>query len=418
MYYMSKRKMENHFMTMDKLKEQLNNKILQKIDLNKKNPLLNKNNILLLDQFLNSFNFFKKSELIFLLRNKNNLKNLHIFCPTCGKKNNFINHSIGYTKHCSTRCSSLDKNVLNKSKLTRLEKYGDENYHNINKMKQTNLKKYGVEYNLSSKETKDKIQKTNLERYGVTSILKLKTVRDKGVKKVASKEIRNKVKNTCLKKYGVSNISQSQIIKDKKKKTNLERYGVEWFPESDKYKNIFKDKDLVKQFNNNRRNTCLKKYGVEYSSQIKSMQIKRYNTMKLNKTFNYSGPENRCYKKLINKFVEVKRNYKTNLYPFACDFYIPKLDLYIEYNGYWTHGPSKYHEPFDKNNKNHINILNIWNNKSNEINFNNKKKKLYKNAIRIWTVEDPLKLETFKKNKLNYKIFYNEKQFDEWIDSL
>ena len=46
----------------------------------------------------------------------------------------------------------------------------------------------------------------------------------------------------------------------------------------------------------------------------------------------------------------IKTQFSDNRYPFLCDFYIEKLDLFIEYNGHWTHGS----HPFDINNKNDI----------------------------------------------------------------
>jgi len=42
---------------------------------------------------------------------------------------------------------------------------------------------------------------------------------------------------------------------------------------------------------------------------------------------------------------------------------------------------------------------------SEEINFKGEKKSSYIDAIKIWTVRDPLKLEIAKKNNLNYKVF-------------
>lgn len=406
-------------MNIDELLKILDNNILIKFNYKCKSPCGNRYNKSILLKFIKIYPIFDNiKEIAYLLKHKDNLENLHIFCPICGKKNKFNGYKKGHYSHCSTRCSSLDKNVLNKSKLTKLEKYGDENYHNIEQMKKTNLKKYGTQFSLSSEEIRQKIKNTNLKKYGVTSILKLKKVHDKGIKKAATKASRNKVKNTCLQKYGVENVSKCEIIKNKKKETNLKKYGVEWFAKSDKYKNLFKNKDFVKNFNNSRKNTCLNKYGVQNCSQIKAAQIKRYNTMKLNNTFNKSKPEQRCYEKLLAKFSNVKRNYKTKLYPFACDFYIPELDLYIEYNGYWTHGPTKYHCPFDKSNEEHLNVLKLWEQKSKEINFKFNTKKIYKNAIRIWSIEDPLKLKTFKENNLNYKIFYNEHEFDEWFNSI
>lgn len=56
---------------------------------------------------------------------------------------------------------------------------------------------------------------------------------------------------------------------------------------------------------------------------------------------------------LKEKFNNVKRNYKSELYPFHCDFYIPEKDLYIEYQGHPGHG----NEPFDEQNSYHKQIL-------------------------------------------------------------
>jgi len=38
--------------------------------------------------------------------------------------------------------------------------------------------------------------------------------------------------------------------------------------------------------------------------------------------------------------------------------------------------------------------------------------------IYTWTDLDVRKLETFKKNNLNYKIFYTEKEFNKWFQNL
>ena len=56
-------------------------------------------------------------------------------CPVCGKPNNYINFNIGYRKHCSTRCSSLDPKVQEKLKATNIEKYGVENPYQAEEIK-------------------------------------------------------------------------------------------------------------------------------------------------------------------------------------------------------------------------------------------------------------------------------------------
>ena len=64
-------------------------------------------------------------------------------------------------------------------------------------------------------------------------------------------------------------------------------------------------------------------------------------------TLNTSKVEQLFREYLDNNFTnDFEYNYKSELYPFNCDFYIKSLDLYIEIQGSWTHGD----HPFDKNN--------------------------------------------------------------------
>ena len=88
-------------------------------------------------------------------------------------------------------------------------------------------------------------------------------------------------------------------------------------------------------------------------------------------------------------------------YPFNCDFYIPKLDLFIELNHYWSHG---YHR-FDINNKEDIKKLNCWQEKA-------KTSKHYEDAIEVWTIRDPKKFEFAEANRLNYLVSYNQQDLE------
>lgn len=158
-----------------------------------------------------------------------------------------------------------------------------------------------------------------------------------------------------------------------------------------------------------REKTIFECYGVNNYSNTQEFKEREYNTKKLNNTFNTSKPEEHCYHLLLTKFSknDIIRQYKSDLYPFSCDFYIKSLDLYIEYNGHWTHGK----ESFNKTNKKHQEILNNWKKKL-------KNSKFYTNAIKVWTDLDVRKLETFKKNKLNYKIFWNIKEVKDFIGGI
>ena len=126
--------------------------------------------------------------------------------------------------------------------------------------------------------------------------------------------------------------------------------------------------------------------------------LKTFDSRIKNKTNKFSKKEDEIFNYLITIDKDTKRQYYSELYPFHCDFYLPNFDVYIEYQGMWTHGL----HPFDKDNKDDIEILNKWEIKA-------ETSKFYRSAIKNWTITDPLKRETAKDNKLNYlEIFPND----------
>ena len=56
------------------------------------------------------------------------------FCPLCGKETTFRGLSKGYLVHCSSKCSN--KMSVPKTKKTKFEHFGDENYNNREQVKQ------------------------------------------------------------------------------------------------------------------------------------------------------------------------------------------------------------------------------------------------------------------------------------------
>lgn len=134
----------------------------------------------------------------------------------------------------------------------------------------------------------------------------------------------------------------------------------------------------------------------------KQIQEKIYNTKKLNCSLNSSSWEDDVKNKLVQKF-NIKCQYKTDKYPFACDFYIIEKDLFIECNFHWTHGPA----PFDEKNQEHINLLQKWQQKNT---------KYYQNAIHVWTDLDIRKLKIAKENNINRLVFYKKQDFENWLE--
>ena len=226
--------------------------------------------------------------------------------------------------------------VVKKVKETKKRLYGDENYNNIEKAKQTCFKKYGVEYTFNSKEIQDKIKQTILSKYGVEYALQSKEVQDKikqtNLRKygaeypLQSEFIKNKIKQILLYNYNVDNPWKSKDIQNKLKQTWLKTLGVD---------NPFKSKNV----HTKSRQTCLEKYGYEYATQAKEIQQKAHETKKKNESYGKSKEEDYVYSVLVNIYGKdnVERQYKSESYPFVCDFYIISEDLYIEYNVIWTH---------------------------------------------------------------------------------
>jgi hypothetical protein len=96
---------------------------------------------------------------------------------------------------------------------------------------------------------------------------------------------------------------------------------------------------------------------VHNSSRTK---LKMLNTKKRNGSLGKSELENKLFKYLNKTYPDLKRNYRSELYPFSCDYYIPSLDLYIELQANWTHGL----RAFDPKNKDCVEKLNQWNQKA------------------------------------------------------
>ncbi len=137
-----------------------------------------------------------------------------------------------------------------------------------------------------------------MERYGVENQWQIESVK-------------SHITNIMLEKYGVENPSQSEIIKKKKQQTYIERYGV----------------------NNYTQCESAKKHISKVLSSP-AIQQKNFETKKKNHTFNSSKIEQQFKEYLEQNYPnDFEYQYRSELYPFNCDFYIKSLDLYIEIQG-------------------------------------------------------------------------------------
>lgn len=307
------------------------------------------------DYIIKRYDYYDSYQEIFY-RIRNNIE-IRPVCKTCGKRVLFLgNH---FQVYCSNKCRANDIDYKEKLKKSLLDKYGVDNIQKLEstklKTQKTNTDRYGVRFQAQRKEVIEKYKKTNLYKYGVEFPLQLENNKRKCVAAAHTKEALCKGNQTCVQRYGTKYPFKQQWVIDK----------------------------------------------------LKSQEVidKRNATHKKNNSFNTSKPEERCYKKLMLVFKEVFRQYKSKEYPFNCDFYIPSIDAYIEYQGTWTHGG----HPFGTQ-CNDESILTILKEKSKI------KSKYYNNAIKTWAIDDVKKRSIAKENNLNYLEFFNEEQFDKWLN--
>ena len=202
-------------------------------------------------------------------------------CQTCKNKYvRFIKEKREYAKWCSISCSCKDESTIEKSKQTRLKRYGNQTFNNVNKAKQTRMSKNNGKWH--SDDFQAKAKRTKLERYGNENYVNPDKGKQTKVVLYGSETYNNQEKccATKLKRYGdayynnreqfkstVASFSdyQKREIKEKRAATNVEKYGTEFATQA----------DSVKQHT---RQTCLERYGVNcalLTENAQSLQKKR-----------------------------------------------------------------------------------------------------------------------------------------------
>lgn len=319
-------------------------------------------------------------------------------CKICGNPVKFKSFEHGYRKYCTSKCATSDKEIkdiiskknttngvergrkvsvskqqrtdeqiraeISKAKETKLKRYGDENYSNHKQATETNIKRYGCACSLHSVLIKGTYKTTLTDEARKSISIKQKQY-------WSNKEYRQTIINKL--KEGQKNISEDS------KQSKLNGYHNWWNNLSDKEKEI----------HNKNVSTAVTEWSKTLTSEQKQRKKhKEYITKKQNGTFNTSTAEDELAEYIVLLFPDMIRQYKSLKYPYCCDYYIPCIDTYIEFQGSWTHGK----HPFGTEDGDEE-TLNKWKEKNT---------KYYDNAIQTWTVRDVNKRNTAKKNKLNY----------------
>lgn len=229
-------------------------------------------------------------------------------------------------------------------------------------------------------------------------------------------DVKNKVKESFQKKWGVDNAGQSKDIREKWQETNKAKTG---------YAFQFENPSIQKKA----KATVLERYGAAsvmcansslrgfINERLNSEETirKRRDTMKENGTTGCkSSVEDDLYILLLEYFPEVERQYGDERYNFKCDFYIPINDLFIEYQGYFCHGP----KAFSSKDVECSNLVDKWKHRSSNKYKGGEHKRFYSNAIKTYTGLDVRKRETADREGLNWKEFFCKQDMVDWLETL
>lgn len=303
-------------------------------------------------------------------------------CPVCGdeKQRRTIMARYGVDNPMKAKA------VQDKARATCMERYGHawamSSSETRAKVTATSRMKYGTDRPQSSDVVREKIKATLRARYGTENIMTLP-------------EIKAKARRTCLKRYGTEEPLAAPEVREKIRATNMARYG-----------------GTAPMASSEVRARCMAtnvaRYGVPYVVQTSDVVRKTRESKAARGTFGTSESEEVLYSRLRGVFGsdDVVRQYKSDRYPFACDFYIKSRDMYIELNAAWTHG-GHWFAPDDGDD---ASVLQLWTERGT---------KYYLNAIHTWTVADVRKRDVARANGLNYIVFWDSRLRDAelWLEA-
>jgi len=239
-----------------------------------------------------------------------------------------------YDVEYSTQLPSMQK----KSKQTNLEKRGVEyptqSAEVRKKVKETVQKRYGVDNAFQSEKIKEKIEKTNVQRYGVKSPQQ-------------SPEIREKTKETCKDKYQVSNPFQ---LVDKVQEGMIKKYGKPFPQQVPEIKEKTVQTNIEKfGFPTPAQNSEIRKK-ISRILQTGEVREKKYNSLKKKGTLKLSDEQKDFYEYLKKIDQETLENQLHPVLKLVIDYYMPKYDLWVQYDGIYWHGKIRAESEFQSKN--------------------------------------------------------------------
>jgi len=158
----------------------------------------------------------------------------------------------------------------------------------------------------AQQDVKDKIKKTNLERYGVEFASQNKDIAERISSTKKTEESKEKTTRTNIERYGVKNISQLDEVKTKTEQTNLIKFGV---------MRPLQNTEIYKKFKETMSSRIYPKHKNEFDKEKLITEVSS----------------------IIKNFgLETTISTRQIIPPLELDIYVPDKKFAIEFNGsYW-----------------------------------------------------------------------------------
>lgn len=298
-------------------------------------------------------------------------------CTVCGKVCNFVSVHKGYLSTCSLKCRDIIRNkecrenrkcvichkkfevykIRKKSCcsdecLSKLLTSDEVSEKRIKSLMEYNLKTYGVSSFLKTDNFKKKANETKLKRYGNINYRNIEKSKQTRRQKYGDENYNNieKMKSTCLKKYGVNNFSKTV----KFKKIHYARV-ISRICEDNNMEPLFsfENYDGVKD---TKYDFKCKKCSTRYTLSIDCGGIPHCTLCEPGKFSMQSKLNSEIQKFYTDEYFVNVRNILDGK---ELDFYFPKNNIAIEFNGIYWHSEIT----GNKNKTYHLNKTHMCNSK-------------------------------------------------------
>lgn len=234
----------------------------------------------------------------------------------------------------------------------------------------------------------ERTRQTNLARYGVEYPLQ-------------SDEIRARAEASTMARYGVANAMQNEDLKER---FSASRRASRMVSDAASDQPVREEAEAPKVKLRHRKKAPV------FASVVAKVSEEEAPAKTPEPVSEASlDPLETIFRALVERYGpdNVVREYSCNRYHFACDFYIPSRDLFIEYNGDWVHGGHWY----DERDRGDREQLYEWERQSLSDMF-------YDSAASVWSSMDCIKRRDAQRHELNYVVFWDPALSDMklWLD--